>query len=331
MNQSHLHDLLDKQNEGIHEFINQSSSSTSTASKSLSPIPTPNRLSTSSKRSSTSSTASSSYLTPNTSKSGVSNRTSISCGKKAEQIHKEIFSSPRRSSLLDSSSSSIKSTLDNSITFISSLNEAASVTNKRKNPHDIDTSFIDQTSETESNTVHERISLRVSPVKENFNNKNNLNPPSKPELKMSASLSVNVTKKSTDPPQRTASIDSPYDSIVIITENIEQTSNSGLDSLKDYLVEQRTIDSNKAVNTPPNNIFKCLSCQSLFADLRKLHEHQDLLCSRTKRPLCGHDSREPMNALEGIPCLRCYFCKQTFLNKLTFMSHTLVCSTANCF
>ena len=138
-----------------------------------------------------------------------------------------------------------------------------------------------------------------------------------------ASFSVNENKKRTN-----SSTESPTNSIVI-TESVEQDSNSGLDSLKNYLVELKSGDLNKKSKRKPSNIFKCLSCQSLFADLRKLHHHQDFFCNKSS--LSNSQPNEIISSCESLPQFKCNFCKIIFHNRLTFMSHILMCSAKNSF
>jgi hypothetical protein len=155
-------------------------------------------------------------------------------------------------------------------------------------------------------------------------NKNHSTKESKQNKKVSASFSVNETRN-----KRNSSIESTNSSIVI-TENVEQVSNSGLDSLKNYLFELKSGDSNITSRSKSKNIFKCLNCQSLFSDLRKLHQHQDLFCAQ-KSTSSPNKPNEQINSCEGLPHYKCYFCKIIFHNRLTFMSHTLVCSSSNSF
>lgn len=101
-----------------------------------------------------------------------------------------------------------------------------------------------------------------------------------------------------------------------------------LNSLDNHLVELKTIASNRNENTTDHNmkksVFKCHSSQLLYTDLHNLHEHQDLSCSQSVNTINGKTGSIELN-------FKCYFCKQTFCNKLKLMSHALLCSSVNCF
>ena len=101
-----------------------------------------------------------------------------------------------------------------------------------------------------------------------------------------------------------------------------------LNSLDNHLVELKTIASNRNENITYHNmkksVFKCHGSQLLFTDLHNLHEHQDLSCSQSVNTINGKTGSIERN-------FKCYFCKQTFCNKLKLMSHALLCSSVNCF
>lgn len=122
---------------------------------------------------------------------------------------------------------------------------------------------------------------------------------------------------------------------------------SMLDSLKKYLIQINTKQESSSDSN--NNLFKCKNCRLLFVDIRLLKEHQSNcsmqheMCQvvvNEKAPSelndCDQNSNQSScsststnnSTTSGakIRLFKCSFCKKIYLNKTSFISHTVVCT-----
>ncbi len=79
--------------------------------------------------------------------------------------------------------------------------------------------------------------------------------------------------------------------------------------------------------------FKCNECRLIFIDLKQLNEHQ--IDHEYQRPviLVHDDKPEKLANLSAFvdkqEFFKCSFCKNIYLNKYSFLSHTMLCNGVN--
>ena len=99
-------------------------------------------------------------------------------------------------------------------------------------------------------------------------------------------------------------------------------------------VEQQTsFNENNKYMLKDCRYFKCNECRLIFIDLKQLKEHQ--VDHEYQKPviLVHEDKAEKLVNLSAFvdkqEMFKCSFCKNIYLNKYSFLSHTLLCNGVN--
>lgn len=99
---------------------------------------------------------------------------------------------------------------------------------------------------------------------------------------------------------------------------------SVLDSLRKYLIK-----SNKSEETKANEnslLLKCNECKLMFIDARLLNDHISSACTvRKSKYFDLEPENEEVDDLYESTVLTCKYCKNAYPDKLSFMSHIIIC------